>query len=416
VLADLLDSAHLMAPADLAGTIAAQGRSLGIYGVQLYLTDLQQGSLYPLPGDSTGAVPALAIDSTLAGIAFQTITVLHAQHTGGPVTGTGAGGRAADAGLFQVWVPLLDGADRLGVVGFIVDDTSDATVARCRALASLAGLIVASKKAYSDTYAQVRRSSAVVLQAEMARAFMPPNTFATERVLVSAVLEPAYEVGGDAFDYGLLGDQMHVSVFDAVGHDLNAGLIASVAIASCRNTRRSGGDLTDIAAHADEAIARQFGSPRFATALLCNLDITSGEFSWVPCGHPPPLLIRGNKVIKELVQEPWLPLGIAGYLGSTGISDGGAPPAYTENLEPGDRVLLYTDGVTEGRDDDGSLFGLQRLSDVIIRNSAAGLPAPETLRRLNRAVVDYQHGRLSDDATTVLLEWVPEFPRDQLTA
>jgi serine phosphatase RsbU (regulator of sigma subunit) len=250
----------------------------------------------------------------------------------------------------------------------------------------------------------------------MARAFMPPHTFATERVLVSAVLEPAYEVGGDAFDYGLLGDQMHVSVFDAVGHDLDAGLIASVAIASCRNTRRSGGDLTDIAARADEAIARQFGSPRFATALLCSLDITSGEFTWIPCGHPPPLLIRGNKVIKELVQEPWLPLGIAGYLGSTGISDGAAPPAYTESLEPGDRVLLYTDGVTEGRDDDGSLFGLQRLSDVIIRNSAAGLPAPETLRRLNRAVVDYQHGRLSDDATTLLLEWAPEFPRDQLTA
>jgi serine phosphatase RsbU (regulator of sigma subunit) len=77
-------------------------------------------------------------------------------------------------------------------------------------------------------------------------------------------------------------------------------------------------------------------------------------------------------------------------------------------------VLLYTDGVTEGRAADGTPFGLERLSDFIIRHGA-GLPAPETMRRLNRAIVDYQHGRLHDDATVVLLEWQPSEAGHDLT-
>lgn len=80
----------------------------------------------------------------------------------------------------------------------------------------------------------------------------------------------------------------------------------------------------------------------------------------------------------------------------------------SERLEPGDRLLLYTDGVTEGRAADGTPFGTERLADFMIRHSSTGLPAPETMRRLNRAIVDYQHGRLRDGATAVLVEWQPD--------
>lgn len=76
-----------------------------------------------------------------------------------------------------------------------------------------------------------------------------------------------------------------MSLFDSVGHDLTSGLISSVAMASCRTTRRSGGDLADIADRADRAIAAEFGASRFATALLCDLDVSTGEFTWLPCGH-----------------------------------------------------------------------------------------------------------------------------------
>jgi serine phosphatase RsbU (regulator of sigma subunit) len=211
-----------------------------------------------------------------------------------------------------------------------------------------------------------------------------------------------------------MGDRLHVSIFDAVGHDLAAGLLASVAMASCRSTRRADGTLHDIVTRADHAIARQFGHSRFVTALLCDLDVATGEFTWIPCGHPAPLLIRGNRVVKELTRPPQLPLGLAELDGLSGQRGFGgqlvseACRVQTERLEPRDRILLYTDGVTEGRAADGSPFGAGRLSDFIIRHSDAEIPAPETLRRLTRAITEYQHGRLLDDATIVMVEWMPD--------
>jgi serine phosphatase RsbU (regulator of sigma subunit) len=304
---------------------------------------------------------------------------------------------------------LAQGVDEEAGAGRQGEGAGKNLLERCRMLASLVALIIASKGTASDTYAKVQRSREMAPQAEMVWAFMVPRTFATARVLLSAALEPAYEVGGDAFDHSLLEDRLHVSIFDSVGHDLTAGLITSVAMASCRATRRSGGDLCAIAECADRVIAGQFGASRFATALLCDLDTATGEFTWLPCGHPAPLLIRDNKVIKELVRRPRLPLGL--------IEDHGARTCtpYTEQLEPGDRLLLYTDGVIEGRGADGREFGLPRLGDFVLRHSAVGLSAPETLRRLNRAILDYQEGRLRDDATVVILEWMPRDPLDQLT-
>ena len=78
-----------------------------------------------------------------------------------------------------------------------------------------------------------------------------------------------------------------------------------------------------------------------------------------------------------------------------------------EHLQPGDRLLLYTDGITEARNAEGRQFGTSRLIEFAERNSAAALPVPETLRRLSHAVLDYQDGRIQDDATLLMLDWRP---------
>jgi hypothetical protein len=397
VLAKLLSLSHLMRPDDLPGALSELA-PLGVEDATVYLADLQQRELVPLKADADAAL----IDSTLAGHAYQTLTVQTAQ-----LPGTGA---------YRVWIPLVDGAERLGVLGLDVADPGDAMLARYRAVASVVAIMVMAKASYSDTYARAQRSRQMALQAELVWGYLPPRTFATERVLVAATLEPAYEAGGDAFDYSLLGDHLHASVFDALGHDLAAGLLASVAIASCRSTRRSGGSLEEIAEKADNAIAGFFGDDRFVTALLCDLELGTGLFTWIPCGHPPPLLIRGDRTVRELTRGARPPLGLGGLhaerssrLASAVLPGTGQPAvSHLEKLEPGDRVLLYTDGVTEGRPADGTAFGLDRLADIIIRHSSAGLPAPETMRRLNHEILDYQQGRLRDDSTALLLEWQPE--------
>lgn len=401
VIAELLSRSHLMRLAEVSAALTQAALPLGVSAARIYLADLQQRQLALLPAGESQGADALPIGSTLAGRAYQTVTIQLA-----PV-------RGADGENYQVWIPLVDGTARLGVLSLTVADVSEAMLGRYRALASLVGLMTEAKASYSDMYAQTQRSREMALQAELIWAFLPPRTFATDRVLVSVSLEPAYEAGGDAFDYALLDDHLHVSIFDALGHDLSAGLTASVGIASCRSTRRAGGSLTATAARADDAIAGSFGEERFVTALLCDLDLATGLLTWIPCGHPPPLLIRG-RTVKELTRTARPPLGLGDVHGRRG-NDAVSVPLCTERLEPRDRVLLYTDGVTEGQAADGTPFGLQRLADFIIRHNSALLPAPETMRRLNHAIVEYQQGRLRDDATAVLIEWKPDQPGSVLT-
>jgi hypothetical protein len=409
--------------------LAAAAEPLGLSEPCVFLADMQQQHLMPLPDNQDqadqgeSAADPLPIETTTAGLAYRTVAIQHdrASHDG-------HGGR-------RIWVPLADGADLLGVMGLTAADAGEDTLVRCRALASLAGLMVTAKARYSDTYARAQRSKKMSLQAEMIWALLPPRAFATERVLLSAFLEPAYEAGGDGFDYSMLGDRLHVSIFDALGHNLAAGLLTSVCMASCRSTRRSEGSdsLARMVARADEAIVRQFGEYRFVTALLANLDTSTGQLSWISRGHPAPLLIRGNRTITEFTRPPQLPLGLS-VIDDPVAGDGSADrydadcgrvshddtgietTVHTEQLEPGDRVLFYTDGVTEGHTTGGTPFGVERLGEFVIEHTAAGTPAPEIMRQLNHEIMAHQSGELRDDATVVMVEWLPGHPRRDLTA
>jgi serine phosphatase RsbU (regulator of sigma subunit) len=277
--------------------------------------------------------------------------------------------------------------------------------------------MVTAKARVSDTYARAQRSKKMSLQGEMIWALLPPRAFATEHVLLSAFLEPAYEAGGDGFDYSMLGDRLHVSLFDALGHNLSAGLLTSVCLASCRGSRRSGSSLADMVARADRAIVRQFGDYRFVTALLAELDVGTGQLSWVCRGHPAPLLIRGNRTVTEFTRPPELPLGLS-VVDAEGEVDDSIVEAtvHTEQLQPGDRVLFYTDGVTEGHTTGGIPFGVERLGQFVIEHTTAGTPGPEMMRQLNHEIMDHQSGDLRDDATVVMVEWEPGHARRDLTA
>jgi hypothetical protein len=383
VVHDLLQASHLAPPDSLGDTIARHAQPLGVHQATIYLADLQQLYLTPLPNGHAEKEEALSINTTLPGLSYRTVSVQIGY---------------AEQGRSRMWLPIVDGTERLGVLELVVDRLDEPTLRRLSMLASLVSLLVVSKGAYSDTYARVRRTQLMSLPAEMEWAFMPARTFATDQIVISAALEPAYAMGGDAFDYSLIGDTLHLSTFDAIGHDLSAGLIASVGMASCRNTRRAGLDLPDMVTSTDQVIAGQFGEDRFLTALLCHLHLPSGQLRWINCGYPPPLLIRHNKPITVLDQPPRPPLG---------LGDAGIPVVHEEWLQPGDRLLFYSDGVTEARSAKGELFGLDQLSNFVVRNTAEGAPAPEALRRLTHAILEHQRGQLSDDATVIFVEWRP---------
>jgi len=154
-------------------------------------------------------------------------------------------------------------------------------------------------------------------------------------------------------------------------------------------------DLPDMVAEINAAIAYQFGASRFATAVLARLDLDTGRLRWINAGHPQPLIVRGTSVVRPPHCPPARPLG---------LQDTKAVCCETR-LEPGDRLLLYTDGITEARAPDGEFFGEQRLTDFITTAVAAGEPAPETVRRLMRHVLTHQADQLQDDASIIVLEW-----------
>jgi serine phosphatase RsbU (regulator of sigma subunit) len=215
-------------------------------------------------------------------------------------------------------------------------------------------------------------------------------------------MEPYDQVGGDGYDYAVDADRAHVAVFDAVGHDLAAGVTTTLAVAATRNARRAGEGLVAAAAQADQVVADQAGT-RFVTALLADLELGTGRLRYLNAGHPPPVLLRHGKMVKTLQSPVRVPLGL-GHLSKA------VPQVGWEQLEPGDRLLLHTDGVTEARDTHGTQFGLDRLVNLAERHHRGGLPAPETLRRISHAVLTHQRGHLQDDATLLLLEWAANTP------
>ncbi|GAA1576288.1 PP2C family protein-serine/threonine phosphatase [Actinomadura kijaniata] len=396
MLTGLLTASHLASVEQVPDLVAEHARGAGLGEVLIYLADLQQTVLRLLTGRGENAgegagprIEELRIDSTLAGRAFQEVRVLRRSDPGGedPV---------------YWWVPLLDGTERLGVLRVGVPDAPDGEAAgevveRVRHLASMVALILVSSRPSSDSYARLVRTRPMHVAAEMQWNLMPPLTFATPQVTIGATLEPAYQIGGDAFDYALADDTVHLAIFDAAGHDVHAGLAATLAMASCRNQRRQGVGLVDNSEGIERVLLREFGeNTRYVTAIMADLDLRSGVFTWINRGHHPPVVIRDGRWITTLPCPPAHPMGL----------DMGKPVTLcTEQLQPGDRVLLHTDGITEARDQQGREFGLQRFVEFIIRHNADGFPVPETLRRLIRAVLAHHDGTLQDDATVLFVEW-----------
>jgi serine phosphatase RsbU (regulator of sigma subunit) len=226
---------------------------------------------------------------------------------------------------------------------------------------------------------------------------MPPLAFSSPELAIAGILEPAYFVAGDAFDYSLNGDMFGFAILDAMGHGVHSTLASTLALGAFRHGRRRGLELTVIAEQMDDALVEQLSGDCFVTGHICELDVATGAFRWVNAGHPPPLLIRGSKVVSEMKAEPCLPMGLGIRIAEVG----------EHHLQPTDRILFYSDGVTEARPRGGQQFGVDRLIDAAEEFMGGSLSVAEVLRRLVRRLREHRGGELADDATLVFLEWQP---------
>lgn len=378
----LLDGARHASSDALPDLLAAAGRTMG-WQVVAHLVTFDQCRLVPLGAEGT----TRAVDDEAgAGLAFRSMA---------PTTD-------ADG---DHWIPLLDGAERLGVLRVRAlpggPDPRDRAADLGR-LASLTGHLVAVLSPSGDAITRVRGAGDRRVEAEIIWNLLPPLTFTAPDVVISGLLEPCEKVAGDLFDYAVEGTTAQFAILDGTGHDLRAGLLASVALATYRNHRRRGADLATCGRMIDETMHGHTDGAGYATGVLARLDTATGRFDYLNAGHPHPLLLRGGRVVRAL-EHPGR--GMFG-LGAQDLGTG------HEQLEPGDRVILYTDGITEARADDGTFFGLDRLVTLLEEHAAAQRPAPETLRLVVRSVLEHHRGVLRDDATLMIIEWAPPERRE----
>ncbi|MEU7840104.1 PP2C family protein-serine/threonine phosphatase [Micromonospora sp. NPDC049114] len=369
-------------PDELSLLVTRAAPAVGATEIVIYLADYNQSCLVPLLGAGI-ARDELTIETTLAGRAFTTLDVQ----------------RAAD-NPDRLWVPLLLGCERLGVLEVVSPAAADTALdGPAWELAVNVAQVLVNRRLYGDVVERMRRRLPMQVAAEIVWGLLPPLTFATDDLVITAILEPCYDVGGDIFDYALNGDVLSLGLFDTCGHGIKASTLASLVVSAYRNARRSGLDLVDTAISIDRWVRSEHPS-YFATALLAELDRRTGQLRIINAGHPGAMLLRDGKAIRELPGPTALPLGL-GHLSEA------RPQVYEEELHPGDRILAYTDGITDARSADGERFGRDRLVDFVNRALNDGLPSPETMRRLVRAVLAYQDEQLDDDATALFLEWQP---------
>ena len=375
----MVDRSTRTSPTDVLGLIDLMCELLSARAARFHVADYSLRTLQRI--DSSGSVGS---PQTIAG------TLIGRVFTSGEMQVVGSDPTV-------VLVPLVDGSSRIGVLEFDFEVWDGAGPELLDPLVAIFVMTWIVKGRYTDMVPRARRSEPLSAAAEVQWDLLPPLTCSTTQVAVSGILEPAYAIGGDSFDYAFNASRVDFAVVDAIGHGMSAVLMSAAAINSLRNSRRAERDLAAAYEIADTSILTQFGRSYFVTGIIGTLDLQTSTLTWINAGHVLPMLVRNGTYGGPLRCKPSRPFGLGGPV----------VEMAEQVLQSGDRVLFYTDGISEARSSDGSFFGDDRLADFLVRASLENLPVRETVRHLADNIMKFSDGGLRDDATMLLMEHHP---------
>jgi hypothetical protein len=245
---------------------------------------------------------------------------------------------------------------------------------------------------YTDVFDAARRRKDMTPAAEIQQSLLPPRIVRMGSGELAGGVIPSYEVGGDWFDYVENRDGAWIAIADGAGKGPLAAGLSSVSLAALRAARRNDATLEGAAQLMDETVSAAGGPEFFVTAILARWHPVYSVFSWLNLGHPPPLLISATGTMEELATRPDLPLGVTDR--PRGFR------RHQRRLLDGDRLVLYTDGISRRRTADGP-FDSARIAGAVRR--ADRRSAAAAARAILEAVVGASEDPLPDDAAVVVL-------------
>jgi serine phosphatase RsbU (regulator of sigma subunit) len=301
----------------------------------------------------------------------------------------------AEDGSTHLFAPVTSRGEAVGVLELALDTAPDEQAIAGVALAAhaLAYVVIANRR-FTDLYEWGQRSLPLSLEAEIQHRLLPSSyTLEAGQFTLAGWLEPAGDVGGDTFDFSLERDTLHLSMTDAMGHTLNAALLATVLVGALRNARRRGVGLAEQASLAHHALASYAADEEFVTGQLVRIDLPTGTARIVNAGHPAPIRVRDGHAERVVLRSD-LPFS--------------ASPSATYrvqelSLRAGDRLVFLTDGMLERN--------AAAVDAMSILTASRRLHPREAVQDLTRCVVEACGGTLRDDATILCIDWHGGAPR-----
>jgi serine phosphatase RsbU (regulator of sigma subunit)/DNA-binding response OmpR family regulator len=257
-------------------------------------------------------------------------------------------------------------------------------------LASEAAMAIYNARLYKDSQEKRRIEEQLIIAREMQQALLPAPNKELSYLRVCSQNLPCHEVGGDYFDYFDIEEgRFCFAIGDVAGKGISAALLASVVQGIFSTQTFLDSPLTTIVSNLNRNLAKRGTGNRFVTSFFGILD-AQGSCTYVNAGHNPPILVRCDGTMQELT---------AGGL-VLGLFAEAHYDCETVKLNPGDHLVLFTDGVSEAFSAAGEEFGEDRIRALLKAN--AGLTAPDILARLRDAVLAFSANVPQHDDITIM--------------
>ena len=256
-------------------------------------------------------------------------------------------------------------------------------------IARQAAAAIALASRYTDTFARGQRRKQPRAAAEIQQSLLPPRISRITGGEVAGNVLPSYDVAGDWFDIVENLDGVWVTLADGLGPSTRSAASSAVALGALRASRRSGGSTTDALMLMHTTLKEMPGPKAEMHAIAARWDPASFALELVNCGHVPPVVLRANRNPEIIDHAPGRGLG--------GRSSP-KPSAHRTTLEPGERLIMFSDGVANESDGQAGLGVHGVISAALLseRGSAA-----DTVRKIHTAVLESCDSKLTDDATVV---------------